>query len=49
MMSRKEMNCVSSIDGMRISGLMKTGCGIARDFKEQLRDVDTVTLLYGIG
>ena len=43
------MNCVQSIDNMRISGPMKTGYCIARDFKEQLRDVDTVTLVYGIG
>jgi len=32
-MSRKEMNFVQSIEGMRISGPMKTGYCIARNLK----------------
>ena len=33
MMNRKEMNYVQTIDGMRITGLMKTGYRIARNLK----------------
>ena len=33
MIDGKEMNCVQSIEGMRISGLIETGYGSARNLK----------------
>ena len=47
-MSRKEMDCVQSIEGMRISGLMKMGCCEPSDAGLQCRQVKVINHLLHI-